>query len=112
MAWSPVYPWRSHVHFSVVLPSPPHATTPQPIHDTLRPQLASVQFHLLTTTALFISREGFRRGCLRFGAAGVGAGGDNAETPDAKVKEVGRKKEREREGKIHRSGRLFWVSDP
>ncbi|GIL92754.1 hypothetical protein Vretimale_11741 [Volvox reticuliferus] len=88
MAWSPVYPWRSHVHFSVVLPSPPHATTPQPIHDTLRPQLASVQFHLLTTTALFISREGFRRGCLRFGAAGVGAGGDNAETPDAKVKEA------------------------
>ncbi|GIL76385.1 hypothetical protein Vretifemale_5979 [Volvox reticuliferus] len=51
--------------------------------------LASVQFHLLTTTVLFISREGFRRGCLRFGAAGVGAGGDDdAETPDAKVKEA------------------------
>lgn len=37
-------------------------------------QLSSVQFHLLTTTALFISREGFRRGCLRFGG---GAGADD-----------------------------------
>eukprot|EP00198_Chlamydomonas_reinhardtii_P011831 XP_001701168.1 predicted protein [Chlamydomonas reinhardtii] len=36
--------------------------------------LSSVQFHLLTTTALFISREGFRRGCLRFGG---GAGADD-----------------------------------
>ncbi|GLI64837.1 hypothetical protein VaNZ11_008131 [Volvox africanus] len=50
--------------------------------------LASVQFHLLTTTALFISREGFRRGCLRFGAAGVGAGGDDAGTPGAEAKEA------------------------
>jgi hypothetical protein len=28
-------------------------------------QLQAVQFHLFTTTILFISREGFRRGCLR-----------------------------------------------
>lgn len=28
-------------------------------------QLASVQFHLINTTILFLSREGFRRGCLR-----------------------------------------------
>lgn len=27
--------------------------------------LSAIQFHLLTTTILFISREGFRRGCLR-----------------------------------------------
>lgn len=27
--------------------------------------LQAVQFHLFTTTILFISREGFRRGCLR-----------------------------------------------
>ncbi|KAG0608019.1 hypothetical protein M758_8G071700 [Ceratodon purpureus] len=27
--------------------------------------LQAIQFHLFTTTALFISREGFRRGCLR-----------------------------------------------
>ncbi|CAD7705263.1 unnamed protein product [Ostreobium quekettii] len=27
--------------------------------------VAAVQFHLLTTTILFLSREGFRRGCLR-----------------------------------------------
>ncbi|GLC67093.1 hypothetical protein PLESTF_000514400 [Pleodorina starrii] len=36
--------------------------------------LSSVQFHLLTTTALFISREGFRRGCLRFGASAAASG--------------------------------------
>lgn len=29
------------------------------------PQLASVQFHLINTAILFLSREGFRRGCLR-----------------------------------------------
>ncbi len=28
-------------------------------------QLASVQFHLINTAVLFLSREGFRRGCLR-----------------------------------------------
>ena len=28
-------------------------------------QLASVQFHLINTFILFLSREGFRRGCLR-----------------------------------------------
>ncbi len=28
-------------------------------------QLASVQFHLINTVILFLSREGFRRGCLR-----------------------------------------------
>ncbi len=28
-------------------------------------QVAAVQFHLINTTILFISREGFRRGCLR-----------------------------------------------
>lgn len=28
-------------------------------------QLASVQFHLINTTILFLSREGLRRGCLR-----------------------------------------------
>ena len=28
-------------------------------------QLASVQFHLINTAILFLSREGFRRGCLR-----------------------------------------------
>jgi len=28
-------------------------------------QLFSVQFHLINTTILFLSREGFRRGCLR-----------------------------------------------
>ena len=28
-------------------------------------QVAVVQFHLINTTILFISREGFRRGCLR-----------------------------------------------
>ena len=36
-------------------------------HD-VRPsflQLASVQFHLINTFILFLSREGFRRGCLR-----------------------------------------------
>lgn len=34
--------------------------------------LSSVQFHLITTTILLVSREGFRRGCLRF-AAGAGS---------------------------------------
>ena len=29
-------------------------------------QLAAVQFHLITTTILLLSREGLRRGCLRF----------------------------------------------
>jgi oligosaccharide translocation protein RFT1 len=28
-------------------------------------QLSAVQFHLITTTILFLSREGFRRGGLR-----------------------------------------------
>lgn len=28
-------------------------------------QLAAVQFHLINTTILMLSREGFRRGCLR-----------------------------------------------
>ena len=28
-------------------------------------QLASLQFHLINTAILFLSREGFRRGCLR-----------------------------------------------
>lgn len=28
-------------------------------------QLASVQFHLINTIILLLSREGFRRGCLR-----------------------------------------------
>jgi hypothetical protein len=28
-------------------------------------QLSAVQFHLITTTILLLSREGFRRGCLR-----------------------------------------------
>ena len=28
-------------------------------------QLSAVQFHLINTTILFLSREGFRRGCLR-----------------------------------------------
>ncbi len=28
-------------------------------------QLFAVQFHLINTTILFLSREGFRRGCLR-----------------------------------------------
>ena len=28
-------------------------------------QLASIQFHLINTFILFLSREGFRRGCLR-----------------------------------------------
>lgn len=31
--------------------------------------VAAVQFHLLNTTILFLSREGFRRGCLRVDAA-------------------------------------------
>ena len=37
-------------------------------HDASRVdsvQLASVQFHLINTFILFLSREGFRRGCLR-----------------------------------------------
>ncbi|GFR48693.1 hypothetical protein Agub_g10649, partial [Astrephomene gubernaculifera] len=46
--------------------------------------LASIQFHLLTTTALFISREGFRRGCLRFGAAGSSAAAAGAAASDDK----------------------------
>ena len=29
-------------------------------------QLSAVQFHLITTTILLLSREGLRRGCLRF----------------------------------------------
>ena len=37
--------------------------------DHIRPlapsQLAAVQFHLINTVILFLSREGFRRGCLR-----------------------------------------------
>lgn len=34
--------------------------------DALRSaQLSSVQFHLINTTILFLSREGLRRGCLR-----------------------------------------------
>jgi hypothetical protein len=28
-------------------------------------QLAAVQFHLINTTILLLSREGFRRGCIR-----------------------------------------------
>jgi oligosaccharide translocation protein RFT1 len=35
------------------------------ITAVLCPQLASVQFHLINTTILFLSREGLRRGCLR-----------------------------------------------
>ncbi|CAK9202747.1 unnamed protein product [Sphagnum troendelagicum] len=38
--------------------------------------LQAVQFHLFTTTILFISREGFRRGCLR---GHVGTGSSEAE---------------------------------
>ncbi|KAG2427588.1 hypothetical protein HXX76_012242 [Chlamydomonas incerta] len=46
--------------------------------------LSSVQFHLLTTTALFISREGFRRGCLRFGGADAdGADKDHSSDADS-----------------------------
>ena len=29
------------------------------------PQVAAVQFHLINSTILLLSREGFRRGCLR-----------------------------------------------
>jgi oligosaccharide translocation protein RFT1 len=32
-------------------------------------QVAAVQFHLINTTILFISREGFRRACLRIDQA-------------------------------------------
>ena len=30
--------------------------------------LSAIQFHLITTTILLLSREGVRRGCLRFGS--------------------------------------------
>ncbi len=36
-------------------------------------QLSAIQFHLITTTTLLLSREGLRRGCLRFKPQG-GAG--------------------------------------
>ncbi|KAG2446862.1 hypothetical protein HYH02_008019 [Chlamydomonas schloesseri] len=45
--------------------------------------LSSVQFHLLTTTALFISREGFRRGCLRFGGSDADDSSNNDQGADA-----------------------------
>lgn len=48
------------------------------LHPASVVQLSAVQFHLITTTALFISREGFRRGCLRFGGSmGSGSGAEN-----------------------------------
>jgi hypothetical protein len=31
-----------------------------------RSQLSTVQFHLLISSIMMLSREGFRRGCLRF----------------------------------------------
>lgn len=34
--------------------------------------LGSVQFHLITTSIMLLSREGFRRGCMRFGEGGSG----------------------------------------
>lgn len=37
----------------------------RPIYGWLYVQLASIQFHLINTTILFLSREGLRRGCLR-----------------------------------------------
>jgi hypothetical protein len=37
------------------------STVASPVHT----QLSAVQFHLITTTILFLSREGFRRGGLR-----------------------------------------------
>ncbi|KAL3701074.1 hypothetical protein R1sor_019096 [Riccia sorocarpa] len=42
--------------------------------------LSAIQFHLLTTTILFISREGFRRGCLR------STGGDGVSRTDVSGK--------------------------
>ncbi|KAL2650675.1 hypothetical protein R1flu_018803 [Riccia fluitans] len=42
--------------------------------------LSAIQFHLLTTTVLFISREGFRRGCLR------STGGDGPSRSDVNAK--------------------------
>ena len=36
-------------------------------------QLSAVQFHLINTTILFLSREGFRRGCLRAQQAEAGS---------------------------------------
>ena len=44
--------------------SPSLLTTPQRIDPAVL-QLAAVQFHLINTVILLLSREGFRRGCLR-----------------------------------------------
>lgn len=45
----------------------PHILLHPPIHLCPILQLSSVQFHLLTTATLLLSREGFRRGCMRLG---------------------------------------------
>ncbi len=42
-----------------------HTRTPTRIPTRAPPQLSAVQFYLITTTALLLSREGFRRGCMR-----------------------------------------------
>ncbi len=43
-----------------------YAATEMITHRLFAPlQLAAVQFHLINTVILFLSREGFRRGCLR-----------------------------------------------
>ncbi len=52
------------------------------LHPAPVVQLSAVQFHLITTTALFISREGFRRGCLRFGGS-IGSGSSAENKDDA-----------------------------
>lgn len=44
-----------------------------PIQATAGVQVATVQFHLINTSILFISREGFRRGCLRVDQGQPGA---------------------------------------
>ena len=42
-----------------------HAASPASVCSVCALQLLAVQFHLINTTILFLSREGFRRGCLR-----------------------------------------------
>jgi hypothetical protein len=41
------------------------AATPRPPRHPPFVQLSAVQFYLITTTILLLSREGFRRGCMR-----------------------------------------------
>ena len=47
------------------------------ILNLLKRQLASVQFYLITTTILLLSREGLRRGCMRVKDGGGSGGGSS-----------------------------------